>query len=252
MTDEMSAEFATVATWTADVALSLGPQYRLPAACRGSGSPGVLRWFIDRLGLLPETTMLDCGAGVGGPAAFAAEEVQVRPVLTEPEFEACLASRRLFDFPAVQASFPLPFASGSFEAVWSLGVLCTVDDQGGFLRELRRVLTTHGRLGLLVFVATRDQLSDQPAGNHFPTADGLRQLLDDAGFRTEDSATQAEFAQTSNLWQERVDAVEAELGRRHGSDPVWRTAAEQSALIGRLLADEELVGTMIVTRPEAD
>jgi SAM-dependent methyltransferase len=173
-------------------------------------------------------------------------------VLTEPEFEACLASRRLFDFPVVQARFPLPFAPASFEAIWSLGVLCTVDDQGGFLRELRRVLTARGRLGLLVFVATRDQLSDQPAGNQFPTVDGLRRLLDDAGFRVGDSATLAEFAETSNAWQERVDAVEAELVRRHGSDPAWRTAAEQSALIGRLLADEELVGSMIVTRPESD
>ena len=250
MTAEMSAEFGTVATWTADVALSLGPQYRLPAACRGSGSPGVLRWFLDRLAVRPETTMLDCGAGVGGPAAFAADEVQVRPVLTEPEFEACLASRRLFDFPVVQARFPLPFASGSFEAIWSLGVLCTVDDQAGFLRELRRVLTAQGRLGLLVFVATREKVSDQPIGNQFPTADGLRQLLHDAGFEVEDSATLAEFAETSNLWQERIDAVEAELGRRHGSDPAWRTAAEQSASIGRLLSDGELVGTMIVTRPD--
>ena len=217
MTAEMSAEFGTVATWTADVALSLGPQYRLPAACRGSGSPGVLRWFIHRLGLRPETTMLDCGAGVGGPAAFAADEVQARPVLTEPEFEACLASRRLFDFPVVQARFPLPFASGSFEAIWSLGVLSPSTTRQHSCAA-RRVPTAQGRLGLLVFVATRDQLSDQPVGNQFPTADGLHQLLDDAGFRVEASATLGEFAETSNLWQERVDAVEAHLGA--GTAPI--------------------------------
>ena len=38
----MSAEFDTVADWTARVALDLGPDYRIPAGCRGSGNPR--RW----------------------------------------------------------------------------------------------------------------------------------------------------------------------------------------------------------------
>jgi hypothetical protein len=35
----MEAEFNTVADWTARVAADLGPEYYIPAACRGSGQP---------------------------------------------------------------------------------------------------------------------------------------------------------------------------------------------------------------------
>ena len=129
MTEEMEAEFDTLAEWTAEVALDLGPDYFLPAGCRGSGRPAALRWLIDRLEITAADRMLDCGAGVGGPAGFAAQETGVRPVLSEPQAGACRAARRLFGLPTVQAGSELPFAAGSFDVVWSLGVLCTVDDQ---------------------------------------------------------------------------------------------------------------------------
>jgi SAM-dependent methyltransferase len=248
MIEEMEAEFDTVAEWTAEVALDLGPDHRLPAGCRGSGSPASLRWFLERLRVTRTDRMLDCGAGVGGPAAFARQEVGVVPVLTDPAAGACRAAARLFGFPTVQAGSELPFASGSLDVVWSLGVLCTVPDQPQLLRELRRVLTPQGRLGMLVFVAAAPPLSDQPSGNNFPTEQGLRAMLEEAQLRVENSASSADFLSTPTLWEQRVGEVEAELERRHGEDQVWRTAAQQSALIGRLLADQELTGTMVVAR----
>ena len=36
----MTAEFGTVAEWTAEVASRLGPDYAIPAACRGSVKSG--------------------------------------------------------------------------------------------------------------------------------------------------------------------------------------------------------------------
>ena len=46
--------------------------------------------------------------------------------------------------------------------------------------------------------------------------------------------------------------MEAELERRHGDDPAWQVAGEQSAVIGQLINDRELVGTLIVaTRLDA-
>jgi len=248
MTEEMKAEFDTVAAWTAEVALDLGPDHHLPAGCRGSGSPAALRWLLDRLSVTAGEVMLDCGAGVGGPAAFAAAETGVRPVLSEPEAGACRASRRLFDLPVVQAASQLPFADASFDVAWSLGVLCTVPDQPGLLAELRRVLRPQGRLGLLVFVATRP-LAAQPAGNDFPSDERLRALLADVGLQVEDSASAADFAAVPPLWQQQAEAVEAELERRHGHDPAWRTAERQSALIGELLAAGDVVGTLLVARP---
>ena len=247
MSEEMKAEFDTVAAWTADVALDLGPEHHLPAGCRGSGSPGALRWLLQRLAVTRDDVMLDCGAGVGGPGAFAAAEVGVRPVLSEPEAGACRAALRLFDLPVVQAASQLPFASASFDVVWSLGVLCTVPDQPELLRELRRVLRPGGRLGLLVFVAARP-LAEQPVGNHFPSERQLRALLAEADLRVTDSASAADFAGTPPFWDERAAAVEAELERRHGDDAAWQVAQEQSAVIGRLLAAGDLVGTLVVAR----
>lgn len=243
--DPQTAEFDTVAAWTAEVARDLGPEFYLPAGCRGSGSPALLRWFLERLEVRAGSQMLDCGAGVGGPSAFAASETGVAPALSDPEYGACLAARELFGLPVVQASSVLPFRSSAFDAVWCLGVLCTVSDQSHLLRELRRLLNPAGRLGLLVFVAASETLSEQPAGNNFPTAERLERLLAGARLRVLDSATSGDFAAGPSLWQERVDAVEAELERRHGDDPAWQTANRQAAMIGRLLERGELVGTAL-------
>jgi SAM-dependent methyltransferase len=242
----MAAEFDTVAAWTSEVALDLGPDYLLAAACRGSASPGALRWLLERLDPTAETRMLDCGAGVGGPAAFAAAEVGAAPVLSEPESGACRAARRLFGLPVVQAASALPFASGVFDVIWSLGVLCTVADQREFLAELRRVLAPAGRLGLLAFVARTSPLPDQPSGNNFPTEDGLRSLLVAAGFTVISSAASADFAEAPTHWREQADAVEAELERRHHDHPAWQTATRQSKIIGKLLDDGDLAGVLIV------
>jgi SAM-dependent methyltransferase len=247
VTDPMQAEFDTVAGWTADIALDLGPEYHLPAGCRGSGKPAALRWLLQRLAPTSAHRMLDCGAGVGGPAAFARLEAGVEPTATDPEFGACLAAQRLFDLPAVQASAPLPFPAETFDRAWSLGVLCTLSDQDAFLAELVRVLRPSGRLGLLVFVAAVPP-REKPEGNTFPTPDGLRSLLRGAGLTVQDSASLADFAAEPREWQERTARVEEELRRRHGADPRWQTATAQAGIMGRLLADGSVTGELLVAR----
>ena len=246
MDQAMEAEFDTVARWTADVALELGERYHVPAACRGSGSPAVLGWLIDALGLSATDRMLDCGAGVGGPAAFAADRVGVRPVLTDPESGACVAARRLFALPTLQAGSDLPLAPDSFDVIWSLGVLCTVPDQRHLLTELRRVVRRHGRLGLLVFLRTEPTLPEQPQGNHFPTATELDDLLAATGWATTRRRSTTDLPSADADWQELADAVDAELERRHGDDPVWQTAAQQSGIIGGLLGSGQLVGELLI------
>jgi hypothetical protein len=64
--DPMEAEFGTVAEWTAQVAADLGPEYYIPAACRGSGQPAALDWLLEGMHPRPGELMLDVGAGVGG------------------------------------------------------------------------------------------------------------------------------------------------------------------------------------------
>ena len=167
MTDAMSAEFDTLAEWTAQVALDLGPSFYVPAGCRGSGNPAALDWLITELDLEQGETLLDCGAGVGGPAAYAAGKQSVSPVLVEPEAGACRAAASLFEYPVLQAAAAaLPLADETMDAAWSLGVLCTTRDQLDLLEELRRVVCPPGRIGLLVFVARSSLRRDeQPEGN---------------------------------------------------------------------------------------
>ena len=101
--DPMEAEFDTVAEWTALVAADLGPEYYIPAACRGSGQPAVLDWLLERLGPRSGEVMIDVGAGLGGPAAYAAHRTGVQPILAEPEPDACRAAAWLFGAPVLRA-----------------------------------------------------------------------------------------------------------------------------------------------------
>jgi SAM-dependent methyltransferase len=238
--EAMESEFGTVAAWTEEAVRALGPEHAIPAGCRGSGSEGALRWLADRLDLRPGSRLLDSGAGVGGPAGWLAAERGLRPVCAEPMEAAARAGRNLFGLPSVVAvAQQLPFAGGSFDAAWCLGVLCTTSDKGALLAELHRVLTPGARLGLLVFVADGPLPPPLPEGNEFPSEEETLRLLDRAGFRLEASAG-ADLSDSPEKWTRRADAVDAEVERRHGTNSAFQEAQEQSSRVGRLLSEGAL------------
>ena len=252
MTDAeaMADEFDTMAAWTADAVAELGPGHAIPAGCRGSGSPAALEWLATRLRLRPGMRLLDCGAGVGGPAELAAQRFGVAPVLAEPMVHACRASVRLFGRPVVVAGGEsLPFGAEVFDAVWSLGVLCTVADQSALLAELRRVAGPAALVGLLVFLRTVPELPEQPEGNHFLTTDELGSLLAATGLDVVEQAELADFPAADPDWQEAVTRVEAVIERRHGSDHRWRTAQHQEQIIAQLISADLVSGRLLVLDP---
>jgi SAM-dependent methyltransferase len=250
--DPMEAEFGTVAEWTAEVVSELGPDYAIPAACRGSGQPAALDWLLAGLDPAPGSRLVDVGAGLGGPDAFAAAEAGVWPLLLEPEHAACRAAARLFSLPVIQAdATALPLADGRVDAAWSLGVLCTLpgrDAQLAMLRELRRVVRPGGRIGLLVYVATRLPLDDPPEGNCFPAGDDLDALIREAGLQVLRAADAHRMSSPPADWRDRTEAVERELHRRFGRTPQLRTSDEQSERIGQLLESGQLIPQVLVLR----
>jgi hypothetical protein len=58
-----------------------------------------------------------------------------------------------------------------------------------------------------------------------------------------------DFAALPADWEEATATVQAELERRHGGDPRWQAAEEQSSRMGSLLAAGEVRGRMLVTQP---
>ncbi|MEP7088954.1 MAG: methyltransferase domain-containing protein [Nocardioidaceae bacterium] len=248
-TEPVQDEFDTMARWTADAVAEVGPGAGLPAGCRGSGTPEALRWLARTMGLRDGMTLVDSGAGVGGPSELAAREFAVSPVLTDPMRGACAAAARIFGRPtAVADGGRLPFGAAAFDAAWSIGVLCTVEDKAPVLAELRRVVGTGSPVGFLVFVRTRASLPEQPEGNHFPSLQELTALIEAAGLSAIDQAALADFPEPPEEWQDLADRVDAVTERDHGEDERFRTAQEQSAAIGSLLADGLVEGRLLVAR----
>jgi SAM-dependent methyltransferase len=249
VSESAAAEFDTVAEWTAIVAKDLGQDFHIPAGCRGSGSPAVLDWLIEQLDLGSGETLLDCGAGVGGPAAYAAAQRGVRPVLVEPQAGGTQASRALFGFPALRADASvLPFADEAFDAAWALGVLCTTRSQLELLSELRRVVRPPGRIGLLVLVADQLSPAGEPDDSFFPTADSLSDLVDRAGLRIDASRSAADIWDPPVDWRERLEAFESELRARYGDQRAWQLAERQSNLIAQLLGESTIVPQVLSLR----
>jgi SAM-dependent methyltransferase len=247
VSEAMEAEFDTVAEWTAQVATDLGPEYHVPAGCRGSGSPAALDWLIEQMELAPGDTLLDSGAGVGGPAAYAARKRLVSPLLVEPEAGACRAALQLFGYPVLRADgSALPVKDATFDAAWSLGVLCTTPDQVALLHELRRVIRPGGRIGLLAFVARRELPADRTEGNHFPTPDRLRDLMQRCALHTEHWMSTTDLPPIPEEWNTRVDTVTKALADRYEHTDAWQMAERQSSGIGSLLKDGAVTGELLV------
>jgi ubiquinone/menaquinone biosynthesis C-methylase UbiE len=214
-----------------------------------------LDWLIDRLDLRPGETLLDCGAGVGGPAAYAAAAKGIRPVLLEPQAGGCRAARSLFGFPAARAdAAELPVKDHGVDAAWALGVLCTTKAQLSLLSELRRVARPPGRIGLLVLVAREAAPAGEPDDSFFPTAELLDKLLQRSGLRVDESRDATDIWAPPAQWQQRIEKFEAAMRARYADEKEWQVAEEQSERIANLLQRSAITPQLLSlrhsTRPE--
>ena len=160
-----------------------------------------LELFAEWLELGAESRLLDVGCGSGGPALRLAEltgaEVVGIDLLEEGIATATrlAGERELSDrarFVRADASGPLPFADGSFEAVISIDVMCHLPNRLEILREWHRVTAPGARIlftdpTIVTGLVTDGELADRSAvGVYVFSVEAVNEaLLARAGFTVE-------------------------------------------------------------------
>jgi SAM-dependent methyltransferase len=147
-----------------------------------------------------DTAVLDAGSGVGGTARYIADRYGCEVTAVDLTDEYCETNRWLNRLVGLDARISvqradvteLPFAAGSFDVVVSQHVQMNVPDKARLYAEARRVLTGGGRLALWdITIGDDGQLdfplpwADEPARSHLVAPDGLRALVESAGFAVE-------------------------------------------------------------------
>lgn len=154
--------------------------------------------LAELAGITADMSVLDVGAGLGGPARLLAASIGCRVTgvdLSEPFVDAArylsertgLTERTTF---RVASALELPFDDASFDVVLLQHVAMNIGDRDRLYRELRRVLGPCGRFATYDVVSNGGPL-------HYPvpwaplaelsfllTADATRDAIERAGFRT--------------------------------------------------------------------
>jgi sarcosine/dimethylglycine N-methyltransferase len=163
-------------------------------------------------GIAAESSVLDVGSGVGGPARFLAATYGCRVTgvdLSEPFVEAAhyLTERTgqgdLVSFHAGSA-LALPFAGGRFDVVLLQHVAMNIEDRARLYGEIRRVLRPGGRFATYDVVSNDGEVeypvpwARTPATSFLLTAAATRDAIEAAGFRAlvwqDDTAAAKEWA----------------------------------------------------------
>jgi len=148
-------------------------------------------------GITADTSVLDVGSGLGGPARFLAATYRCRVAgvdLSEPFVDAAryLTERTgqigqvVFE---VANALELPFDAGGFDVVLLQHVAMNIADRAQLYREVRRVLKSGGRLATFDVVLSGGEpyypvpWARTPATSFLLTAAATREAIERAGFR---------------------------------------------------------------------
>lgn len=166
------AEFDQQASVIADQIPSLPAADRIAAACRGSGNPAALTWLAEGLRLEETTTVIDLGAGLGGPSAWLYKRYGCFCINLEVAPRAAAAN--IFSTPTMcGCAEQTPIRSNSIDVALLLGVLSVVAHTDVVLSEARRI--AH-RLGVLDYCSTTSSTAEV-GGSTFVPADDLRKQV---------------------------------------------------------------------------
>jgi SAM-dependent methyltransferase len=190
--------------------------------------------FADQLQIDAGADVLEVGSGSGGPAVYLARsrgcrltgiDINEHGVRNATMLAGARGVADRVEFRTVDASLPLPFPSGRFDAVLSNDAMCHVRERGSVLREWHRVLRPGGRAlftdaMVITGILSHDEIATRSSIGFYlfvPPGENER-LLTEAGFvvrRVEDvTRNAADVALRWQLARERqTDALVAREGR---------------------------------------
>jgi SAM-dependent methyltransferase len=171
-------------------------------------------------GITADTSVLDVGSGIGGPARFLAATYGCRVTgvdLSEPFVDA---ARYLTERTGQggQVSFrtasalDLPFDDGRFDVVLLQHVAMNIADRARLYGEIRRVLAPRGRFATFDVVLDGGEphypvpWARTPAASFLLAAAATREAIEPAGFRT-------------LAWQDDTEAAKAWIAEMRASGP---------------------------------
>jgi 2-polyprenyl-3-methyl-5-hydroxy-6-metoxy-1,4-benzoquinol methylase len=114
-----------------------------------------LDWFLQCLELAPGKILLDVACGAGGPALRIAAatgcsvvgiDVHKQAVTTASSLAAQHGLAERAEFRSIDATKPLPFSEGSFEAITCIDAINHFSDRPRVIAEWARLLKVGGRL----------------------------------------------------------------------------------------------------------
>jgi SAM-dependent methyltransferase len=246
--ERLEIEFGEYSQWLADAIQATGVT-PVHGACRGTANPYLFERLARALDARPGTRVLDLGCGIGGPGAWLAG--RGCEVVGVDVMEAGVRGlRQLFpDSLALVARLrELPFADDSFEAAWALGVIETVLDKAGALKEVERVLGPRGHFAVYSFVTSSPVTIDAPMADRFEPAESMRDELVGAGFEVMAAGPANDLPSAPEQWAESVKRVRDEVTRAHGGDERLATVEAERGKIRRLMTRREIQPWMFVAR----
>jgi SAM-dependent methyltransferase len=216
----------------------------------GPGGPRETLGLVEVLGLTAEMSMLDLGAGLGGPARTMAEKYGVWVTGMEREPELAEAGMELSTKAGMTRKVPialydpeaLELPSAKYDCVFAKECLYVVGDKQRLLAEVRKSLKPRGQLLFTDYVlentgagskALRDWIAGEPIQ---PTAWSLKQFmeaLDEIGFHraiTPMDITDEFNARIVKGWETSADVIAKQI----------RSGRLDRGLIDALVSEAEL------------
>jgi ubiquinone/menaquinone biosynthesis C-methylase UbiE len=225
-----------------------------------SGADGTDR-LVAASGTEQGAHVLDIGCGLGGPAMRIASEhgrkvtgvdLVATNVTTARErvLEAGLSDQvQIMEGDATA----LPFAEGTFDAVFSQDALCHVPDKGAALEEAARVVVQNGAIGLTDWVETdkmtetrRAAVLDALSAPNLQSQAGYEQTMESHGIQVAVSEDISNvFASFYDGVMVRLKKMEAEISERF-SPRVFTIMMQKNGVFQTAFAEGSLGGALIV------